>query len=112
MTAALDYRIPVSPEERAVIVSRAKAARARMEARRKARLEAHLREMFSPSYPPVLPCSWYPERAPGGALIVRCEMVGDSWVQDGLRVVRVVAEDGRSWLEIQEAPLRQNRSSQ
>ena len=112
---ALSTRAHLSPAERAERRARVETYRARMEERRRAALEAEVAEMFRPSFPPerwMLKLGCYPPRAPGGALIVRSEMVGDAWVHGGLRIARVVAADGRSWLEIQEAPLRQNRSSQ
>lgn len=108
--STLTSSVHLSPAERAERRARAEAYRARMEECRRAALEAEVREMFAPSWPPewwMLKLGCYPPRAPGGALIVRSEMVGDAWVMGGLRIARVVAADGRSWLEIQEAPLRQ-----
>lgn len=60
------------------------------------------REMFSPSFPPLLPLECYPQRAPSGALVVRCEPLGDGFIAGELRIARVVAEDGSSWLECEE----------
>ena len=97
--STLTSSVHLSPAERAERRARAEAYRARMEERRRAALEAEVREMFRPSWPRQLPLQWYPPRAPGGALIVRSEMVGDTWVLGGLRIARVVAADGRSWLE-------------
>lgn len=83
------------------------AHRLHVEARNREARDQAIEEMFAPNYWPRIGLEFYPMRANGGALVTHYEALDVgldrvAWELAGLRIVRVWAEDGQSWIECAE----------